>query len=392
MKPTDPTDPTARAAVDEPQGDAHGLDDWAAWQLEEASSAACAGWDLIHRDWSARAAVRRDRRARGVAGVAIPAAIAWLVLAVDPQTASAQMPNLVELSAQYVPSTGLDLAQPREAQISSYQLAINLPIPLSATRFLIPGITYHVDSIAYPSPMTGAGTHSTFHAPELAALFIQLLPHGWSLSVRAGASIASGIGGGYDTTVDRGMLQGNLVALVNRALSDELVLGAGALVTAGFGSVRPLPALSLRWRPGHDVSVDAFVPAFATARYTAWNRVEVGARVELAGNIYAIRDPAARSRWPCAAEPSDDPSTPANEAMAAPGACLDHVTYTDANAGLVLGVRLGSTLWLTTFTGFGFYRHADKQDRDGDVIPGGSQTLPRAAIVRAGLAWRLPGT
>lgn len=323
------------------------------------------------------------RVARGIVRFSIPTAIVWLVLTASPSTAAAQLPNLVELSAQYTPPTDVDSAQPRRSQISSYQLTLNLPIPLPGRRFLIPGVAYQVDSVAYSQSPDDTRTHSTFHAPEVSALFVQLLPNRWSASFRAAASLA----GGFET-VDWRMLRYSLLALVSRSLSDRLTIGGGGLVTGGFGTILPLPAVSLRWKPIDEVQVDVFVPAFASARYTARNRVEVGARVEVTGSAYAIRDARAADRGPCMAQPASSPDAP----MTAPDACPDHFTYTIASAGLLTGVRLTSTVWLTTFAGLSFYRHAEKQDRDGDALPGGVQNPPRALFIRTSLAWRIPGS
>jgi len=343
---------------------------------------------MTHTDLRAAACTPSfDRRtARGVVRLSIPVAIVWLVLAANPRTAAAQLPSLVELSAQYAPPADLGSGQPTQVQISSAQLTLNVPIPLSRSRFLIPGIADHVDTVSY-APMPTDTARRTFHAPELSALFVQLLPHRWSLSVRAAGSLT----GGFETVEPRTIRYTGL-ALVSRSASDRLNIGGGALVTGGFGKILPLPAVSVRWKPIDEVQIEMFVPAFASARYTAWNRIELGARVEVTGSAYTIRDDDTTARWPCKAQPTDDLTTSPNESMANPGACIDHATYTVGSAGLFTGVRLTSTIWLTAFGGFSFYRHAETLNRDGDVVPGGRQDLPRALFVRTSLTWRLPGS
>lgn len=327
------------------------------------------------------------RATRGSVRFSIPAAIVWLVLAANPRTARAQLPSLVELTAQYAPPADLGSGQPTHVQISSGQLALNVPIRLSRSRFLIPGLTDRVDRISYAQMPVDGSTRTTFHAPELSALFVQLLPNRWSATVRASGSLT----GGFETIEPR-TIRYSMLALVNRSTSDRLTLGGGVLATGGFGKILPLPVVSLQWKPINEVKIEVFVPAFASVRYTAWNRVELGARVEVTGNAYAIRDAHTADRWPCVAQPADDPATSPNESMANPGACLDHVAYTVASAGVFTGVRLTSTIWLAAFGGISFYRHAEVQNRDGDSVPGGAQDLPRALFVRTSLAWRLPGS
>jgi len=312
------------------------------------------------------------------------AMIACCVLAVRGRTAGAQVPNLVDVSAQYTPQSGVGDAQSTQAQIASYQLKLNVPIPLSARRFLVLGGSYRLDTIALSSPMS-VDDHRTFRESGLSATLIQLLPDRWALVMRAGASL-----GGDFEGVDRRMLSGTAMALATHPITPRLVLGGGALVTAGFGHVLPLPVMLINWRPIDNVLVESFLPAFVNARYTAWNRVEVGTLIDITGSGYAIRDARTTQRWPCAGQATDDPMTAADETAARPGACLDHVTYTVASASLLAGVRLTSTLWLTAFGGFSFYRHYEQQNRSGDALDGGARSLPSALFFRANLTWRIP--
>ena len=51
----------------------------------------------------------------------------------------AQLPDLVDLRAQYMPGVALEDPKPAEAQVSSYDVALNVPVPLANDFFLIPG-------------------------------------------------------------------------------------------------------------------------------------------------------------------------------------------------------------------------------------------------------------
>jgi len=314
------------------------------------------------------------------------AVVVCLVLAVRGSTAGAQVPNLVDVSAQYTPQSGVGDAQSTQAQIASYRLTLNVPIPLSPRRFLILGGSYRLETIDYSSPMS-VSDHRTFRETGVSATVIQLLPDRWSLVMRAGASL-----GGDFEGVDRRMLAGTAMALLNHPVSDRLSLGGGALVTAGFGHILPLPVMLLNWRPIDGMLIESLIPAFVSARYTLWNRVEVGTLIEVTGSKYAIRDGRTSERWPCAAQATDDPMTTGDETVARPGACLDHISYTVASASLLAGVRLTSTLWLTAFAGFTFYRHAEQQNRSGDALEGGVQSPSNALLFRANLTWRLPSS
>jgi hypothetical protein len=148
--------------------------------------------------------------------------------------------------------------------------------------------------------------------------------------------------------------------------------------------------VSAEWKPLDDLQVLAFVPALVSAKYTFSRRVEIGVRADITGNSYSVRDSRVADRWPCVPRAADDPATAANEALAAPSQCIDHVAYSVGAVGAVIGVRLFESVWWTAFAGTTFFRRLDQQnDQDGPVA-GGRQTLPNVLVVRSGLAWRIP--
>lgn len=290
--------------------------------------------------------------------------------------AHAQMPNLIDLSAEYTPPANLERSDLSRLQISSYQVALSVPIPLSPRQFLIPGLTYHVDSTSRVAMQDNA--HDTFHAPEASLMFIQLMPQRWSITVRGAASVA----GSYDT-IDRRMIAYSGMLLAAWSPSDQVTAGAGMIVTGGFGQLLPLPALTVRWQPRQDLRIDMFVPAFAALRYTVWDGFELGARTEFQGHTYAYRG----------ADACTTPRDPtSSDLMTGSDGCLDHVRYTMATTGVVGGVRLTDSVWLTAYAGTSVYRRGEELDRDDHQLPGASHTLPRVLFFRTNVAWRLPGS
>ena len=325
------------------------------------------------------------RELRALPRIGRTAGVVCLAIVAARSTATAQVPSLVDLSAQYTPPGRANDPQTTEAQLSSFQLTLNVPVPLSPKRFLILGGSYHVDTVEYSQMPTGVEEDRTFHAAELAALVVQVLPERWILLARA----SGGIAGGFET-VDRRMIRYNALVLAAKSVSDQLSVGGGVLVTGGYKRFLPLPAIQVNWRPSEEVLVEAFLPAFVNARYTVGNRFELGARVELTGATYAIRDARDRNRWPCTAQPTDDPGTPDDETMPRSSACLDHVSYTVGSAGVLAGIRLTSTVWLTAFTGVSFYRRFERLNADNGSIDGGKQSLPASGFFRASVTWRIP--
>ena len=300
--------------------------------------------------------------------------------------AAAQFPDLFEISGQYLPDTSVAGAEPAEAQVGSYDIAINVPVVLSDKQtYLVVGAAYHVDSVSFSMTPDDFIELRSFHSAELSMLLVQLLPDDWALSFR----LAPGLAGDFQA-IDLEMLRLNVVAMGTYTFSNKFVLGGGALTTYSFGALLPLPAIYLAYRPAANMQIEAFLPAFASARWTLWDRIEIGVRAELEGNEYAVRDRRIQRAFPCRGEQTDDPATPADERVRNADACLDHFAYSVAKAGATLGVRLWRSMWLGVFGGHTFFRRFDPKNPSNDTLPDGSNALDDGLVVRASLTWRLP--
>lgn len=307
-----------------------------------------------------------------------------LALQLPSRPAQAQVPDLVDLSLQYMPSSELREPRPTEVQVSSYEAALNLPFVLGESTFLIPGVNYHVDSISYSNAPAGFEQLRAFHSVDVALLFVQLLSPEWSVSLRA----APGLAGDF-ASVDSGLSRLGTVALATYSGAAQLVLGAGGLTGYSFGSLLLLPAAYVDWKPSSRWRLEAFIPAFAHLRLMLGSSVEVGVRAEVAGNSYAVRDKRFAESWPCAAAP-DDPLTAADERVRQPEACFDHVAYSVGAAGLVASVRPFASVWVSLFAGHSFYRRIEQMNEDDEPLPGGTQDVENVPVVRASITWRVP--
>jgi Domain of unknown function (DUF6268) len=307
------------------------------------------------------------------------ALLTWLY----PAYARAQFPDLLDASAQYLPGVALQDPRPARAQVASYEGTLNVPIVLGAHTFLIPGASYHSDAVSYARTPAGFTELRAFHALELALLFVQLLPNDWSLSARLAPGLAAD-----SPDLDTDQLRLSALALATRTFSDRLVLGAGGIASYSFGTLLPLPAAYAEWKPVDGLRIETFLPAFVDARYTFWDRLELGLRADVAGNAYAVRDERIRKAWPCAVQPgagADPSALPAD-----PAQCLDHVAYSVGVVGLVAGVRLFGSVWWTTLAGHSVFRRFDPRTANDERVPGGLQALPDALFVRSNLTWRMP--
>lgn len=299
--------------------------------------------------------------------------------------AAAQFPDLVDMSVHYMPKAPLAEPQPVETQLTSYEGSVFIPLPLGPKTFLIPGLAYHADAVSFANAPTSFIELRAFHSVELPLLFVQLLPHDWALAIR----VAPGIAGDF-AAFDGGLFRMSAVALGTHSFSDELVFGGGAMLSYSFGSLLPLPALYLEWKPLAGLQFETFLPAFVAAKYTIGERVELGVRADIAGNSYGVRDRRVTGTWPCTARSADDPLTSADETVAQPSECLDHVAYSGAFVGVTAGVRLFETVWLTAFAGHSVFRRYQQMNDDDEPVSGGVQSLPNDFFVRVGLTWRLP--
>ncbi|MEM9190335.1 MAG: DUF6268 family outer membrane beta-barrel protein [Myxococcota bacterium] len=305
------------------------------------------------------------------------------LMATSASPAAAQLPELARVSAQYVAPTDLDGTM-ADVQVTSYDVNLNVPIPLSESTFLIPGLAYHVDSVAFGGDTTGINTPRSFHAVGVPVLFVQLLPQDWALSIRLAPSFA-----GDFTSLDGRMFLFSAVALATHAFNERIVFGFGAVANYSFGSFLPLPALFVNWEPTDYFRVEGFLPAFVNATFHIGERVELGMRGEVQGNSYGIRDERIAGRWPCRAQGNDDPATVVDETESQESLCLDHIAYSVGSVGLTAAVRTFETLWLGLYAGHTVFRRYERMNRHADSLDGG-QSLPRSWLLRAELSWRLP--
>jgi hypothetical protein len=299
----------------------------------------------------------------------------------------AQLPALAEVNAQYVPESSVPNADGLRAQVASYDAAVNVPIALSETTYLIPGAQYHVDSVSYSDAPAGFTELKALHALEFPVLLAHQVAERWTLAFRIWPGVA-----GDSSRLDSGALRLGGLAMASWAPSRQFTLGAGAMASYAFGELLPLPLVYVEWKASPWFRVEGSLPSFVSARFAVGDRLEFGVQADLSGNEYAVRHAEIAESYPCTSGGRDDPSTPTNEGLADPELCLDHVAYSVIAAGGVARLRVVSSLWLTAFLGHTLFRRYDLKAADGDSVPGGSVDLPNEVLFRAGFVFRIPGT
>ena len=314
-----------------------------------------------------------------IAALSLIAVCAWT------REGVAQLPPLVELSAQYVPESEVPGAGGLHAQVSSYDAAFNVPLTLGKSTFLITGGQYHAESVSFSDTPEGFKPLRALHSIDLPFLLAHQLSDEWALAFRVWPGIAGDFHG-----FDSSMLRVGALAMGSYSPNRELTLGGGALASYGFGELLPLPVVYVDWKPAPWFRAEASLPFFASAIFRLGDRFEVGALADVNGNEYAIQDSEIRDSYPCAASDSDDPATSVDETRKYSSNCSDHLAYSSVAAGAVARVRVVSTVWATTFLGRTLFRRSEIKNPDGETIAGGRADLPNEIVFRAGLVFRIP--
>ena len=274
--------------------------------------------------------------------------------------APAQSIELASIGSQYMPSADLR-GVPGKVQVASYDVALNAPIPVAEKTFIIPGLGYHADSVSYSGTAPEFVQLRAFQSIEASALVVQMLPDSWSIAAR----LATGLAGDFQA-VDAGLLRASAVATATHSFSKRFTLGGGAITSFSFGTFLPLPAVFVDWKPFDGFEVESFLPAFAKVHYTVLTRVRFGISGDFNGNEYAVRDPRVA------------------------GSDFDNLAYSVGTAGVTLGVRLFSSVWLNGLAGHSFFRRIDRRDASRDLVPGGRDDIPNVPVIRAALVWKIP--
>jgi hypothetical protein len=300
-------------------------------------------------------------------GCALGATAALAAVTFWSAPASAQLPPLFEFTGQYLPPSDVPDTPGLRAQVASYDVAVNVPVPLGESTFLIPGLAHHTEGISYQQSPPGFIPVRTLRSFDASLLFTQMLSDHWSVSIRPSVGLAGDL-----ERIDSGAWRYGLVAMGTYVFGDDLVIGGGGLVSWSFGEVLPLPLFYLDWRPTKSWRFETSAPSFAALTFALGDRWELGAQADVAGNSYALRGDTVAA--PCAAG----------------GECVDHVAYSVIAASGSVRLRTWSSLWLSASIGHTLWRRFEQKDEGGQTVQSGPINLPNEPLFRVGLTWRIP--
>ncbi len=296
----------------------------------------------------------------------------------------AQLPPLADTTLQYMPASDVPEADGLRAQISSYDVQVNVPTQLGRNTFFIPGLQFHLDSVSYANEPPGFTPLNALFGIDMPMLLAHRVSERWTLSARAWPGVAGDL-----EKLDARALRVGALTMLNWSPGASFTTGGGGLVSYSFGELLPLPLVYVDWSPGPHFRLEASLPFFASATLRLAHRAELGLSADVGGNEYAIGSREIRERYPCVGSP-DDPRTASDERRAPLASCVDHVAYSVIAAGADVRVRLLSSLWLSAFLGHTLYRRYDVQNDDGSSVPGGNVDLPNVPLLRLGLTFRIP--
>lgn len=296
----------------------------------------------------------------------------WLATLLAPLAARAQLPPLLRLGAQYVGGSDVPGQSSLRAQVSSYDVNASIPVALGGSTYLLPGFTYHAESVSYEGAPAEFAQIRALHALDGTLLLTTAIADRWRVSIRGAVGLAGDL-----AAIDSGALRFNAMAMGSYSPGPWFVVGVGASVGIAFGELRPIPLLYLKWRPVRALRIEATVPIAAEVTALLGDRFELGAFSDLSGNDYAIRNAAVRQDATCIARSAE---------------CLDHLSTFVVTVGAVARLRLFSTVWLSVSGGPTLWRRFERKGQDSRVLPGGGRDLPGEFAIRSGIVWRLPGT
>ncbi len=310
--------------------------------------------------------------------------------------AYAQAPPLFHVAGEWIPQSDVDepdaltqLVTPEdvEAQVTNFNVGLNVPIRLSERAVLMPGATYDLLAISQSGGRPGIPGERELHSVTASLIFNYRLSSSWGLIAR----FAPGLAGDF-AEVDTDHLRLPASLLFTYDFSDRFTLGGGVLLTWQFGQPLPLPGVIVRWRPVDSLRVEAFLPGRASVVWQLHDRFEIGLGASLRGQAYTLSSKNIEDRWPCSAQESDNPNTSFDETTASPEQCFRELAYSRAEVGPTVSVRIASSLWLSLRASYLVFRRYEFLNEDGDTPDIGDLGLDPNLMLQARLEFRLPGS
>lgn len=208
-----------------------------------------------------------------------PALAAALSLVSLTSASRAQLVDSVAATSfEYYPSArNGDL--PGETQLNVARASAGLPIPLTDSTTLVAGVGYELIDVQ-PS----ASEAFQLHAPKASFGVMHDFSKRWSALAVGEIGMASDFKG----SVGSDDLLLSLTGLATYTFNDSIKLGAGAVYDRRSGTLAPLPAVLVKWRPAERLRVRGFAPVWLNAEYRATRWLDVGVRSTFEGNRFHL--------------------------------------------------------------------------------------------------------
>lgn len=270
--------------------------------------------------------------------------------------------SVAELEATWYPTSRVARARggpAAEARVAVYRGGVVLPLLLQGDRTLfVPRLSGSRVGIT-PAPIDPSEPVwvEALHDLDLELVLLRTLTERWRVALVVAPGVATD---GRNVAREHLTMQG--AALFTREGAAGGSWGVGASVTNSFGEVLAIPLVALQGGWGR-TRVDLLLPARAEASWPLTERVVLGMRAGVDGNVYGL----------------------GREGTLQGGV----VRYSVVDAGPTVDVALTTALHLALAGGVSLARRLEVEDGTGVRVE--DAALRRGSHLRVGVSWRVTG-
>lgn len=308
--------------------------------------------------------------------------------------AHGQTPTLAYVGGEWIPDSqvrapvGLDgrVDPTLELEVGAFAAGISVPIVLGDQAVLLPGVSYDFLGLNQAPVRFGLPERLELHVVTASVLMEYRFDPKWSAAGQLAASLA---GDFSEVREDHLRLSG--FALLSYDFSERFSLGLGLLVTWRFGTALPVPAIRVNWTISETLVLDGVLPAQLRFAWQPHDRFEIGITGSIRGQSLALSSGAVQERWPCSAQPVNDPATVGvDETVASPDRCFSNLAYSRGDIGPAVAFRVAKSLWLSAHASVALYRRYEFLNDMGETPEVGDLTVDPNVTLRLLLTFRIP--
>jgi len=205
-----------------------------------------------------------------------------------------EVDKIAWLKYYYVPHSEL-ADEDGEIEMNAVKGVAMIPVPLSESFVLLPGLAYSVLSLDYKdltfTDPTPAGTFTEKDLPHNLHVIDLVLGGAVEWDEEWGTFIVfyPGVHSDMDD-ISGDDIYFSGAALMSYTFSDSFFLSAGLYYDDSFGIPQLLPMLSTQWRICHGLTLDAALPQYLVFAYRVIPEMAIGLKFNVEGNQYRLSE------------------------------------------------------------------------------------------------------